>query len=307
MDIIGETNFDFLGKRKEATIFSIGFILIGVVAVFAVALGKANMGNDFTGGVAVQFRFEKPFEIDKVRDIITGGGFESADLQEITTGNKLLVKVKSFDGEMGEVAEKLKSVVTKGLNDNPYVIDMINEVGPTVGDKLKKDALKAIAMALFCILLYVGLRFEFRFGIAAVGATFHDVLVVLGLVFLLGVEIDLLVVTALLTLSGYSLNDTVVVFDRIRENINRYGADDSVYLLNKSINEVLRRTVVTSGTTLIVLISLIFFGGEVIFNFAITLALGVIVGTYSSIFVASPILLLWKRKFVVAEEIKSGV
>ncbi len=307
MDIIGETNFDFLGKKKEAMIFSVGFILIGFIAVIAVATGKANMGNDFTGGVAVQFRFEQPFEIDKVRDIITDGGFESADLQEITTGNKLLVKVKSFDGEMGEVAGKLKSVVTEGLSGNPYVIDMINEVGPTVGDKLKKDALKAIAMALFCILLYVGLRFEFRFGIAAVGATFHDVLVVLGIVFLLGVEIDLLVVTALLTLSGYSLNDTVVVFDRIRENINRYGADDSVYLLNKSINEVLRRTVVTSGTTLIVLVALIFLGGEVIFNFAITLALGVIVGTYSSIFVASPILLLWKKKFFVAEEIKSGV
>ncbi|MCK5236579.1 MAG: protein translocase subunit SecF, partial [Deltaproteobacteria bacterium] len=294
MDILGERRFDFLGKRKIAFVFSIILAIIGLTAAVSIPLGKANLGTDFAGGVAMQFRFDKSFEIEKVRSIFEKGGFPDVDLQEITGENKLFVRVKRTGEKLGEFSDALGAALSAGLPENPYVIDSSTEIGPTVGKKLQKDALWAIIVALIGIMFYVAWRFEFRFGVAAVVATVHDVLAVLGIVFILGNEINLLIVTALLTISGYSLTDTVVVFDRIRENIRKRNKENLEPLINRSINEVLRRTIVTSGTTLLVLLALIFMGGEVIHDFALTLAIGVIVGTYSSIFVASPILLLWK-------------
>jgi preprotein translocase subunit SecF len=203
--------------------------------------------------------------------------------------NKLLVRIKRPEGDLRKISKTVGEVFTEGLPENPFIVDSTTEVGPTVGKKLQRDALLAVSIALFGILLYV-------FGVAAVAATFHDVLAVLGIIFVIDKEINLLIVTALLTLAGYSLTDTVVVFDRIRENLTKKTREDLPTLINRSINEVLRRTIVTSGTTLLVLIALITFGGEVIHDFSLTLALGVLVGTYSSIFVASPLLLLWKGK-----------
>jgi len=182
------------------------------------------------------------------------------------------------------------------MPDNPFQVELKAEVGPAVGKKLQKDALWAVAISLLGILLYVAWRFEFRFGVAAVAATFHDVLAILGVLFVLNKEINLLIITALLTLAGYSLTDTVVVFDRIRENMRKHTKEGFSSLINRSVNEVLTRTMITSGTTLLSLVALLILGGAVIRDFSLALFLGIIVGTYSSIFIASPLLLLWKGK-----------
>lgn len=296
MDILGDTRIDFLGKRRTAAVVSGVLVVVGLLAALSIPLGKANLGTDFSGGVAVQFRFEETFETDEVRGLLTEGGFPDAELQEFAGTTKLLVRVKRPEGELRKISTTLGEVFRQGLPSNPFTVDSIKEVGPTVGKKLQTDALWAVMVALFGILLYVAWRFEFRFGVAAVAATFHDVLAVLGLLFILDKEINLLIVTALLTLAGYSLTDTVVVFDRIRENLTKRTKEGLVELINRSINEVLRRTIVTSVTTLLVLVALFISGGEVIHEFSFTLILGILVGTYSSIFVASPVLLLWKGK-----------
>jgi preprotein translocase subunit SecF len=296
MDIWGETKIDFLGKRRVALVISSILAIIGLVAALSIPLGKANLGTDFSGGVAVQFRFEEPFSMDEVRGLLIDGGFVDANLQEFSGTNKLLVGIKRPEGDLQMISKALEEVLTKGLPSNPFIVDSTTEVGPTVGKKLQRDALWAVSIALLGILLYVAWRFEFRFGVAAVVATFHDVLAVLGMLFVINKEINLLIVTALLTLAGYSLTDTVVVFDRIRENLTKRTREQLAALINRSINEVLRRTIVTSATTLIVLIALLSWGGEVIHDFSFTLFLGVLVGTYSSIFVASPLLLVWKGK-----------
>jgi len=294
--MLGNTKINFLGVRKVTFTISIILALVGLVAAIAIPTGKARLGIDFSGGVAIQFRFNGPVALDKVRSILSKGGFEDANLQQLANSNKLLVRLKSTGKELSATSKALADVLRQDMPENPFIIDSTMEVGPTVGEKLQTDALKAISIALLGILFYVAWRFEFRFGVAAVIATFHDVLVVLGLLFIMHKEMNLLIVTALLTLAGYSLSDSVVVFDRIRENLHRKKREDFYSLVNRSINEVLSRTVVTSLTTLIVLLALMLLGGEVIHDFALSLFLGVIVGTYSSMFIASPVLLFWKDK-----------
>lgn len=295
MDIWGDTKIDFLGKRKITAALSAILVVLGLVSVISLFSGGGNLGTDFTGGVAVQFRFEEPYKIDEVRGLFEASDLKDADLQQFADETKLLVRVKRADGgDLREVSASIGEVFNTGLPSNPYIVDSTTEVGPTVGKKLQSDALSAISVALLGILLYVAWRFEFRFGVAAVAATFHDIMAVVGILYILDKEINLLIVTALLTLAGYSLTDTVVVFDRIRENIRKDIREKLLPVVNRSINEVLRRTVVTSLTTLLVLVVLFFRGGEVIHDFSLTLCLGVLVGTYSSIFVASPMLLVWK-------------
>jgi preprotein translocase subunit SecF len=290
------TTIDFLGKRRIALIISLILAIVGVIAAVSIPLGKANLGTDFSGGVATQFRFTNPVVVEEVRSFLEAGGFGEADIQEMSGAHKLLIRVKKVEGELGAVSKSIGAIFAASLPENPYIVDSTTEVGPTVGKKLQRDAFWAIIISLFGIFFYIGWRFEFRFGIAAVIATFHDVLAVLGIFFILNIEINLLVITALLTIAGYSINDSVVVFDRIRENLRRRGKskEELVPLINRSVNEMLRRTVVTSGTTLLVLLALFILGGEVIHDFSLTLILGVLIGTYSSIFVASPLLLLWK-------------
>lgn len=292
------TTIDFLGKRRIALVISLILAIIGIIAAISIPLGKANLGTDFSGGVSTQFRFTSPVVVENIRALLEAGGFGDADIQEISGATKLLIRVKKVDGELGDVSKSIGKIFATSLAENPYTIDSTTEVGPTVGRRLQRDAFWAVVISLLGILFYIGWRFEFRFGIAAVVATFHDVLAVLGILFVVNKEINLLVVTALLTIAGYSINDSVVVFDRIRENLRRKGKskEEFVPLINRSVNEMLRRTIVTSGTTLLVLLALFFLGGEVIHDFSLTLILGVLIGTYSSIFVASPLLLLWKGK-----------
>ena len=292
-ELLGKTNIDFIGKRKYAFVLSAALALLGVITVLQIARGRANTGIDFAGGTAVQLQFEQPVHLDEARALLEREGFPDAELQQFTDGNKLLVRVKKHTTIQEKTADRLVDVFRKGFVSNPFVIDSTTEIGPTVGAKLQRDAVKAIAIAMIGIVLYIALRFEFRFGVAAAVATFHDVLAVLGVMWLLDKEINLLIVTALLTLAGYSLTDTVVVFDRIRENLRTRRRDDLAQVINQGINQVLSRTIVVSLTVFLVLVALFFFGGEVLHDFSFALLLGVVIGTYSSIFVASPLLLLW--------------
>jgi preprotein translocase subunit SecF len=294
MDIWGDTRIDFVGKRKIAFLFSGVLSLLGLVAVIQVGLGNANLGIDFAGGTAIQLRFQQPVPIDQARSLLDRLGFPESELQQFREGNVLLIHIKGAPEFLGREAAEIQKGFAEAFPGNTFLVESQTEIGPVVGKRLKQDALWAVALALLGLLIYIALRFEFKFGVAATIATFHDILAVLGVFYLLDREINLLLITALLTLGGYSLTDTVVVFDRIRENLRTRVRRPLEETINRSINEVLRRTVVTSLTVLLVLIVLLFLGGEVIFDFSLALFLGVIVGTYSSIFVASPIFLVWR-------------
>ncbi|TAJ07658.1 MAG: protein translocase subunit SecF [Nitrospirae bacterium] len=292
-EILGKTNIDFMGKRKIAFVFSGVLVLLGIVAVIQIARGAANLGIDFAGGTAVQLKFDQPIPIDEARKALESNGLANADLQEFVEANKLLVRVKTSTTIEEKVADRVVAVFTKEFPNNKFVVDASTEIGPTIGQKLQQDALIAILVSFLGIILYIAARFEFRFGVAAALSTFHDVLAVLGAFYILDKEITLLVVTALLTLAGYSLTDTVVVFDRIRENLRVRRRDNMEAVINNGINQVLSRTIVTSLTVVLVLIPLTLAGGEVLHDFSLALLWGVIFGTYSSVFVASPLLLIW--------------
>lgn len=292
-EIVGKTNIDFMGKRKAALAISGVLVLLGLLTVIQISRGAANLGIDFAGGTAVQLKFDNPIAIDAARQALGKHGVNDAELQEFTQDNKLLIRVKTEGTIEEKVADRIVQVFEQEFTNNKFVVDSSTEIGPTIGHRLQQDALLAIAISLIGIILYVATRFELRFGVAAAIATFHDVLAVLGIFYLLDVEITLLVVTALLTLAGYSLTDTVVVFDRIRENLRGRRKDSVLTIINNGINQVLSRTLVTTLTVVLVLLPLTLFGGEVLHDFSFALLLGVIIGTYSSIFVASPLLMVW--------------
>lgn len=299
IEIVKNTKIDFLGKRKIAFIFSGILSIIGIIAIIQIATGKANLGIDFAGGTAIQFKFEKPIQLHAVRLALESNGLKDFDLQDLPTENKILIRVKKTEATLGQISELITNTLNQKFPDNKYVIDSTTEIGPKVGGRLRADAAQAVAMAIIGILIYVAFRFQFKFGVGATIATFHDVLAVLGVFFILGKEINLILITALLTIAGYSLTDTVVVFDRIRENLKMRQKETVETIMNVSINEVLSRTIVTSLTVLLTSFALFFFGGEVLHDFSLAMILGVCVGTYSSIFVASPIVLVWggKRPF----------
>jgi len=293
LEILGKTSFDFMSKRRLAFTFSGFMVLVGIIALVQVARGTANLGIDFAGGTAVQLKFDQPVRIDEARKALEANGLGDAELQEFGQESKLLIRVKASTTIEEKVAERVVGVFTKEVPANHFVVESSTEIGPTIGKKLQEDAFIAIVISFAGIIFYIAARFEFRFGIAAAIATFHDVLAVLGAFYLLDKEITLLVVTALLTLAGYSLTDTVVVFDRIRENLKTRRRDTEETMINNAINQVLSRTIVTSLTVVLVLIPLTVAGGEVLHDFSLALLWGVIFGTYSSVFVASPLLLLW--------------
>src|SRR5574341_1059412 len=295
LEILGKTNFDFMSKRYVAFTFSGAMVLLGITAVFQIARGAANLGIDFAGGTAVQLKFDQSIRIDAARKALEANGLGDAELQEFGQENTRLIRVKASTTIEEKVAERVVGVFTKEFPSNHFVVESSTEIGPTIGKKLQEDALIAVVISFAGIILYIAARFEFRFGIAAAVATFHDVLAVLGAFYLLDKEVTLLVVTALLTLAGYSLTDTVVVFDRIRENLARKRGKLGE-IINLSVNEVLSRTIVTSSTVFLVVLALFFFGGVVLRDFALAMILGVLVGTYSSVFVASPVVYAWRKE-----------
>ncbi|MEO8324454.1 MAG: protein translocase subunit SecF [Nitrospirota bacterium] len=293
MEILGKTDIDFMGKRNIAFMVS-GFLAsLGLLAIIGILVGWANLGIDFAGGTAVQLKFDKPLLIAEARKALDAHGLGAAELQEFTQDQKLLIRVKTETTIEEGVSKNIIQAFQAEFPDHGFVVDSSTSIGPTIGRKLQGDALIAVILSLTGIILYVAVRFEFRFGVAAAIATFHDVLAVLGIFFLLNTEITLLVVTALLTLAGYSLTDTVIVFDRIRENLRQRRRETTTTMINNGINQVLSRTLITTLTVVLVLVPLTIWGGEVLHDFSLALLLGVIIGTYSSIFVASPLLLLW--------------
>jgi len=292
LQIIGKTSIDFMDKRRIAFAASSLLALVGLIAFVQIARGTANLSIDFTGGAAVQLRFDKPIRIDEARSALDAHGLPNAELQEFVGENKLLVRLKAAAAEE-KVTDQVVAAFTEAFPANPLVVEASSVIGPTIGQQIKHDALVAILISIVGIILYISARFELRFGVAAALAMLHDVLAVLGMFYLLDKEMTLLVITALLTLAGYSLTDKVVVFDRIRENLRTRRRESLDAIINNSINQVLSRTVVTSLTVVLVLIPLAVIGGEVLHDFALALLWGVIIGTYSSIFLASPFLLLW--------------
>lgn len=292
IELLKNTSIDFMGQKKYAFFISGFFSLLGIFALVQIAMGNANLGVDFAGGTAVQIKFSKAINLHDVRIALEQGGLKDFDLQDLPSENKVLIRIKKSEEKLGGFTDTITRVLSQKFSDKKPIIDATTEIGPKVGAKLRDDAFLAVIMAAVGILIYIAFRFQIRFGIGATIATFHDVLAVLGVFYLLNKEINLIVVSALLTIAGYSLTDTVVVFDRIRENIKKYLRDPVETVINKSINEVLSRTIVTSLTVLLVSIAIFFFGGEVIHDFSLAMILGVVIGTYSSVFVASPVVIL---------------
>ncbi len=295
MRLVNKPAFDFMKIRKIAFSLSAVMVVIGIVAFVQIVRGNANLGVDFSGGSLLQYKAEQAFTLEDVRSTLKNNGYPDIDLQEVTNENRLIIKLKKSEETVGHYGDQITEILSKEQSDKVFQLESQSEIGSSISAVLRNKAIQAIAISLLGVLFYLAIRFDFSFGLAAAAATFHDVMVVLGICYLFNMEITLLIVTALLTLAGYSLNDSVVVFDRIRENLKKENRPGFFQVINNSINQVLGRSVVTSLTTLLVLLSLFIMGGSTIHDFALTLLIGVLVGTYSSIFIASPLLSIKSR------------
>ena len=305
MWLFHDAKYGFINMRRKAYVFSAAVVAAGIVgmAVNLATLGSwQNYGVDFTGGILVQVRFAEPTSDTELREAL--GGTDAPPITRFGEDNEFVIRAPVEEGvAIDQVAADIAAQVAASYGEDAFEVVRQELVGPKIGEELQTRALLAILFSLALTLLYIAIRFEFRFGVASVIATTHDVLVVLGLLALFRVEIALPTVAALLTIVGYSLNDTIVVFDRIRENLNARGGrrEDPYKLVNRAINETLPRTVLTSGTTLGVLLALLVLGGAVIRDFTMVLILGVLIGTYSSIFIASPALLEIQKRYGAGE------
>jgi len=300
-----KTNIDFMGKRKLAFVFSALLMLLSIVSL---ATRGLNFGLDFTGGTLIEVSFPSDADTDRVRANLEAAELSDAVVQTFGVASDIVVRVppRSADESSAEISTVVLQALQQGV-EGDVVMRRVEFVGPQVGDELAEQGILAVVYALIGIFLYVMVRFQWRFSAGAVAALVHDVLITMGVISVLQVEFDLTVVAALLAVIGYSLNDTIVVFDRIRENFPRMRKSTPVEVINRSINETLARTLMTSGTTLLVLIALFIFGGEIIHAFAFTLIVGIVVGTYSSIYVASSALLqLGVSKFDLLQVEKEG-
>ncbi len=295
IELVKDTKIDFMGLKKYAFTISAAMVILGLVGTVQIYRGKANLGIDLAGGTSIQLKFKEPFAMNEIRSLLAKAGHSEAALQEVSGENILLLKLRAHGRkEEKMVAEPVLNLLRQSLPGNPFVVESVSEIGPAIGHKLRQDAALALLISALAIIIYLAWRFEFKFGVAAAIATFHDIFAVVGIFWILRIEMDLLFITALLTIGGYSLTDTVVVFDRIRENIRLRKKGTFSETINQSVNEVLSRTIVTSMTVFIAVVALLVFGGIVLYNFALALAMGIIIGTYSSIFVASPVLALWR-------------
>ena len=277
-------NIDFMGLRKGAMVLSALLILISIGSLITRQL---NLGIDFTGGNVIEIGYEKDVELEPIREVLAAEGFEDAIVQHFGSSKEVLIRfIPQADQDKAETSSQVINAL-KAASDQSLEQRRVDYVGPQVGEELTESGGLAVLYALIAILIYVGFRFEYRFSIGAVAALIHDVTITLGIFSVLQLDFDLSVLAALLAVIGYSLNDTIVVFDRIRENFRKIRKKTSLEIVNASINQTISRTLMTSLTTLLVLTSLFFLGGEVIHAFALALIIGVLVGTYSSIYVAT--------------------
>ncbi len=280
-----KTRIDFMGKRHVAMVLS---AILLTAAIVSLPMRGLNFGLDFTGGTLIEVSYPSAPDLLEVRESLAAAGLDDAQVQTFGAANDIVVRIPP--GAAGESSAEISTRVLTALGS--VEMRRVEFVGPQVGEELTEQGILAVVYALIGIFLYVMFRFQWRFSVGAVAALVHDVLITMGVLSMLQVEFDLTVVAALLAVVGYSLNDTIVLFDRIRENFPRLGKHTSIDVINTSVNETLSRTLMTSLTTLLVLIALFYFGGEIIHAFAFTLIVGVLIGTYSSIYVASTTLLL---------------
>jgi SecD/SecF fusion protein len=293
---IRKPNLDYMKLRYITYGISAVLLAIGLIASVQIARGKANMGVDFSGGTLLQYKATQAFTMDEVRKTFDKHKIEGLDLQEVENEHSLIVKIKKSEEIVGNLSEQISSILTTELADKHFTLEGQSEIGSSVSSVLRDKAAMAILISLIGAIIYLALRFDIRFGVAAAIATLHDIFIILGLCWVLNIEITLLIVTALLTLGGYSLNDSVIIFDRIRENMAKDRTHTLLSQINDSVNQVVGRTIATGLTTCMTLLALLLLGGSVIHDFAFVLFWGVIIGTFSSVFVASPVLLLWPEK-----------
>ena len=292
--INSDTHFDFMGKIKMTMTISGLVILIGLGSV--ALSGGLKYGIDFAGGTLIQLQFKTPPDIEVIRDGLKTISLGESTIQEFGSKRDILIRIQRSEEKQEAVGSKVRNSLGEKFNKEDITIERVEMVGPKVGRDLREKALLSILYAVIGIVIYISWRFELQYAIAAIIALAHDVLVTMGAFSILDKEFTLVIVAAFLAIIGYSLNDTIVVFDRIRENLRRRGKNTLVQTINASINQTLSRTLLTSGTTLMVVMALFFFGGEIIHDFSFALLVGILVGTYSSIFIASVFLVYWDSR-----------
>ena len=292
--INSDTHFDFMGKIKMTMIISGLVILIGLGSV--ALSGGLKYGIDFAGGTLIQLQFKTPPDIEVIRDGLKTISLGESTIQEFGSKRDILIRIQRSEEKLEAVGSKVRNSLGGKFNKEDITIERVEMVGPKVGRDLREKALLSILYAIIGIVIYISWRFELQYAVAAIIALVHDVLVTLGAFSILDKEFTLVIIAAFLAIIGYSLNDTIVVFDRIRENLRRRGKNTLVQSVNASINQTLSRTLLTSGTTLMVVVALFFFGGEIIHDFSFALLVGILVGTYSSIFIASAFLVYWDSR-----------
>jgi len=285
-----DISIDFLSKRKTAVYFSIFLIVIGLISL--IVHKGPNFGLDFTGGTQVQLNFEKPESVGNIRDALGTINLGTSEIKTFGNANEILITTEQKE-ETTNFSENITTVLSQYFPDNTIIIDRIENVGARIGEELRNKAVFSIGLALLFLIIYISWRFEFKFAIGAIIALMHDVFITVGFFSIFNKEITLPIVAALLTIVGYSLNDTIVVSDRIRENLKLLRREAYHIIINRSLNQTLSRTIITSLTTLIVVIILYISGSEIIKDFAFALIIGVTIGTYSSVFVATPIVVAY--------------
>lgn len=295
MRFFHSTNIDFIGKRK--TFFMISVIAITLTLIGSIIVGPV-MGIDFAGGTEIGVKFQNTISAEEVRTAIETSGFDGAEIKSFGTANSYLIRVKDSD----DAPTLVENALNAKISNNPHTTLKVDKIGPKIGSEMRNDGMIAIVLAVFIILLYIGFRFEFVYGIGAIVALVHDVLltftviVVVNKLGIINLEINQSTLAALLTVLGYSINDTVIIFDRIRENVDKIKGKKLTEIFNLSINETLSRTINTTLTTSIVLLIIVIFGGPVLQGFAFTMLIGFIFGTYSSVFIASSFVLWYSKK-----------
>ncbi|MFH1414856.1 MAG: protein translocase subunit SecF [Elusimicrobiota bacterium] len=293
MQFLKDTKIDFLGKRNAAFIVSSLLVVLSLVFLFIKA---PNWGIDFTGGSLIHLKFEGPMPTKTLRDILSTGGIEEISIQQFRNTKVVILRIKKAYGE-SEIVDKVQAALEKGAPELKYEVLRNEMVGPAVGSYLREKAVKAFLFAFVGMIIYIAWRFKGGiWGFAAVLALVHDVIITFGILNYMGITIDLPVIAALLTLAGYSINDSIVIYDRIRENMRIHYKKRIGEIINLSINSTLSRTMITSGTTIAVVIALFLKGGEVLHGFSTALMFGIVIGTYSSVFVAAPLVYVWQNK-----------
>jgi len=288
------THIDFIGKKKYTIWISAVAILICFGSIFL--HGGLRYGVDFAGGLLIQVRFSKPVSISDVRSTMEAMGSKEANVQNFGGENEFLIRVEKTSEDLEEVSKKIQASLQERFKDNAFEVRRVEAVGPKVGKDLKEKALWAVGLSLVAILIYVAWRFkQVSYGLGGIVALFHDVIVTYGAISIFNLEYSLSLLAVILTIIGFSINDTIVIFDRVRENIKKMRKEDLETIMNVSINETLGRTILTSGTVMMVVLILFFFGGPVIHDFTTAMIVGLITGTYSTVYIASPVVLFWER------------